>query len=162
MTKRKLVQEADMGISHHQIQVRSRDFDEDLCQWGTINVEQGAVIHPGYVTFDPIVDGAFGAWVKVALCEQFQEDPLAQRRMVVPFDVLEADKLEVLSVPDNFLIELPLEQGRCYALYYEACVGEEVYYRLTFVPEGEGVAARFLLDDEWGGEAGAALAEGRQ
>ncbi|CAH8244103.1 hypothetical protein WJ0W_001342 [Paenibacillus melissococcoides] len=65
-------------------------------------------------------------------------------------------------MPDNFLIELPLEQGRCYALYYEACVGDEVYYRLTFVPEEERGQARFLMDDEWGGQAGALLAEGRQ
>lgn len=84
MTKGKLAQDANTGISYHQIQVQSRNFDEELCQWGKVNVEQGAVIHPGYVTFDPIVDGLFGAWVKLALCERFEADPLAQRRMVVP------------------------------------------------------------------------------
>lgn len=159
MQHMKMTQEVDLTISHHQIQVRSRDFDEEFCQWGEINIKQGAVIHPGYLTFDPIPDDAFGAWVKLALKEAFKEDPNAQRRMVVPFDVLDPGKLELLSVMSNAVIELPLEEGR-YALYFEICEDEEVYYRLTFVREGENIQARFLMDDEWGGRAGEALSEG--
>lgn len=75
MQHTKMTQEVDLTISHHQIQVRSRDFDEDLCQWGETNIKQGVVIHPGYLTFDPIPDDAFGAWVKLALKEAFIEDP---------------------------------------------------------------------------------------
>ncbi|UNK17166.1 competence protein ComJ [Paenibacillus sp. N3/727] len=160
MNKTSVTQEVDLAISHHQIQVRSRDFDEDLCQWGEHNVEQGAVIHPGYITFGPIPDDTFGAWVKLALCEKFEEDPLAQRRMVVPFDVIEPEKLELLSVPMSAMIELPLELRR-YALYYEICEDEEVYYRMTFVPEHEPLQAMYLMEDEWGGEAGKPLREGR-
>ena len=38
MQHTKMTQEVDLTISHHQIQVRSRDFDEGLCQWGEINI----------------------------------------------------------------------------------------------------------------------------
>ncbi|MFG1734377.1 competence protein ComJ [Paenibacillus sp. 843] len=159
MQHAKMAQEVDLTISHHQIQVRSRDFDEELCQWGETNIKQGVVIHPGYLTFDPIPGDAFGAWVKLALKEAFIEDPNAQRRMVVPFDVLDPGKLELLSVMSDAVIELPLQAGR-YALYFEICEDEEVYYRFTFVHEGERVQARYLMDDEWGGKAGEALSEG--
>ena len=97
--------------------------------------------------------------MKLALTEVFTEDPNAQRRMVVPFDVLDPGKLELLSVMSDAVIELPLQEGR-YALYFEICEDEEVYYRLTFVREEEYVQARYLMNDEWGGRAGEALAEG--
>ncbi|WP_410511905.1 competence protein ComJ [Paenibacillus sp. BR2-3] len=159
MDKQPVTQEINLAISDHQIQVRSRDFNEDFCQWGNINIAQGAIIHPGYITFDPIEEEAFGAVVKLSLSDQFQEDDLAERRMVVPFDVLEPDKLELLSVAKGFRIELPLEKGR-YALYFEICEDQEVYYKLTFVRTEEWVVARFLLEDEWGGEAEQPLVEG--
>lgn len=159
MDKQCLTQEIDLAISHHQIQVRSRDYDECLCQWGDQNIEQGAIIHPGYITFDPLAEESFGAIVKLSLCDNFEEDPLAQRRMVVPFEVLEPEQLEVLSVSTKFDIELPLQSGR-YALYYEVCEADEVYFRLTFVSQDEAIQACFLMDDEWGGIAKQTLVEG--
>jgi len=154
-----VAEEVDLAISHHQIQVRSRDFREELCQWGEANIEQGAVIQPGYITFDPIAEDAFRALVKLSLSGQFQADPLALRRMVVPFQVLEPDKLELLSVPMHTAIGLPLAEGE-YALYFEICGQQEIYYRMTFVPAEGEVQARFLLDDEWGGAADQPLLEG--
>lgn len=77
----------------------------------------------------------------------------------MPFDVLDPGKLELLSVMSDAAIELPLQAAR-YALYFEICEDEEVYYRFTFVHEGEKVQARYLMDDEWGGKAGEALSLG--
>jgi hypothetical protein len=159
MDKQPVIQEVDLAISDHQIQVRSRDYSEDYCQWGDDNIAQGAIIHPGYLTFDPLTEEAFRAVVKLSLTEQFQEDPLAQRRMIIPFDVMDTDKLELLSVAERVRIELPLVQGR-YALYYEICEDQEIYFQMTFVPAEEAIQARFLMDDEWGGEKDQPLVEG--
>jgi len=158
MDKQPVIQEVDLAISDHQIQVRSRDYSEDYCQWGDDNIAQGAIIHPGYLTFDPLAEEAFRAVVKLSLTEQFQEDPLAQRRMVVPFEVLEPDKLALLSVAESVGIELPLVQSR-YALYFEICQDQEIYFRMTFVP-AKDIQARFLMNDEWGGERDQPLVEG--
>ena len=103
-----VTQEINMTLSHHQLQIRSRAFNEDLCQWGDVNVEQGVIIHPGYITIDPFEEGTFNALVMLSLNGVFQEDPGALRRLVVPFDVLETESLEVLSVQKSYSIELPL------------------------------------------------------
>jgi len=58
---KKYYQEVDLLISHSQIQVRSRPFDEALSQWGKVNIEQGAVIYKDYVIFDPLPEDSFGA-----------------------------------------------------------------------------------------------------
>ncbi|MDQ0195728.1 competence protein ComJ [Paenibacillus wynnii] len=154
-----VTQEVDMILSHHQLQVRSRDFNEDFCQWGDVNVVQGVIIHPGYITLDPLLEDTFGARVKLSLRDQFQEDKLAQRRLVVPFEVLESDKLEVLSVQKSYAIELPLDNGN-YALYFEVAVDNEVYCRLTFVATEERVQPRFLMNDVWGALEGQLIVEG--
>lgn len=46
-------QVVDLLISHSQIQLRSRAYDEASSQWGKLNIDQGAVIHKDYVIFDP-------------------------------------------------------------------------------------------------------------
>ncbi|HCR0581361.1 TPA: hypothetical protein OMT02_003927, partial [Enterobacter hormaechei] len=50
----KNIQTVDLLITHSQILLRSRDYDEKLSQWGKGNVSQGAVIHKDYVIFDPL------------------------------------------------------------------------------------------------------------
>ncbi|WP_379133915.1 competence protein ComJ [Paenibacillus sp. sgz500958] len=152
-------QEIELAISHSQIQVRSRDYNEDYCQWGDTNIAQGVIIQPGYITFDPLVEEAFGASVKLSVCEAFQADSRAERRMVVPFEVIDSGKLELLSVPMHAAIELPLVEGT-YELYFEICQENEVYYRITFVPAKGEFEARTLLNDEWGGVEGEPLQEG--
>ncbi|KGE16396.1 competence protein ComJ [Paenibacillus wynnii] len=154
-----VTQEVDMILSHHQLQVRSRDFNEDFCQWGDINVAQGVILHPGYITLDPLLEDTFGACVKLSLRDQFQEDGLAQRRLVVPFEVMERDRLEVLSVQKSFPIELPLENGN-YALYFEIAVDKEVYCRLTFVATEERIQPKFLMNDDWGAIEDQLIVEG--
>ncbi|WP_321855819.1 competence protein ComJ [Burkholderia cenocepacia] len=57
------MQTIDLLISHSQIVVRSRPYDEGLSRWGTGNIDQGAVLRANYLIFDPLPDDAFGAKV---------------------------------------------------------------------------------------------------
>ena len=50
----KKLQIVDLLISHSQILLRSRYYDEKLSQWGKGNVSQGAVLYKDYVIFDPL------------------------------------------------------------------------------------------------------------
>ncbi len=153
-------QTVDLLISHSQVQLRARAFDEAACRWGPRNLEQGAVLHRDYVVFDPLPEDAFGAQVHLVLAEAFAPDPRAQRRMQVPFRVNPDARVQVASAAEAFDVTLALQPGD-YALYYEVCEGDdEVYYRLTLVPAAQPVAARYLLDDPWGGVRDAPLQEG--
>ncbi|WP_239515026.1 competence protein ComJ, partial [Enterobacter ludwigii] len=64
-------QVADLLVSHGQIVLRSRAFDETVSRWGPVNIEQGAIIHPDYVIFDPLPEDAFGANVNIRLVNDF-------------------------------------------------------------------------------------------
>lgn len=152
-------QNVDLLISHSQIQFRARAFDEAACRWGTVNLEQGAILHRDYVVFDPLPEDAFGANVYLKLEAAFSPDPGAQRCIVVPFHVDDADRVEIASAAERFKVDLALE-ARDYALYFEVCEGEEIFYRITLVPSDGHVAASYLLDDPWGGEKGKPLLEG--
>ena len=44
--------------------------------------------------------------------------------------------------------------------FYEICEGDEIYYNFTLVPTKEAIAAKFLLDDPWGGIKDRPLKEG--
>ncbi|MBB4128129.1 hypothetical protein GGR77_003451 [Xanthomonas translucens] len=146
-------------ISHSQLQLRARGFDEAACRWGPRNLQQGAILHRDYVVFDPLPEEAFGAHVHLTLAAAFAPDPAAQRRMQVPFRVDVGDAVQVASAAEAFDVTLALQAGD-YAVYYEVCEGDEVYYRFTLVPAAQSVAACYLLDDPWGGAQGAPLQEG--
>jgi len=152
-------QTVDLLISHSQIQFRARAFDEAACRWGKLNLEQGAILHRDYVVFDPLPEDAFGANVHLKLEAAFSPDPGAQRCIVAPFHVADAEHVEVASAAERFKLDLALE-ARDYALYFEVCEGEEIFYRITLVPADGHVAARYLLDDPWGGEKDKPLLEG--
>jgi hypothetical protein len=81
----KSMQTVDLLISHTQIVLRSRDYDEKLSQWGKGNVSQGAVLHKDYIIFDPLPEDAFGANVNIKIENAFKLDENAQRCIVVPF-----------------------------------------------------------------------------
>jgi hypothetical protein len=155
----KNAQSVDLLISHSQIQFRSRPFDEAASQWGKVNLEQGAVIHSDYVVFDPLPEDAFGANVHLSMASRFNLDETAQRCIVVPFHVTDPNHVEVASASEKFNVELNLEK-RDYALYFEVCEGDEIFYKITLVPADEKVPAKYLLDDPWGGEKDKTLVEG--
>ncbi|WP_255248770.1 competence protein ComJ, partial [Enterobacter hormaechei] len=152
-------QHVDLLISHRQILLRSRDYDEKLSQWGKGNVSQGAVIHKDYVIFDPLPEDAFGANVNIKIENAFNLDENAQRCIVVPFFITDKNKLQVASATEKFDININVT-NKTYSLYYEICEGDEIYYNFTLVPEKDTVTAKFLLDDPWGGKKDNPLKEG--
>ncbi|MBO1857500.1 hypothetical protein J4G52_28535 [Burkholderia cenocepacia] len=114
------MQTIDLLISHSQIVVRSRPYDEGLSQWGTGNLAQGAVLHANYLIFDPLPDDAFGAKVYLQVVDKFEMDERAARCIVAPFRIEDRSSLEVASATEKFKItlELPLSS---YDVYYEVC-----------------------------------------
>ena len=144
-------QVVDLLISHSQVLLRSRPYDERSSQWGEGNVEQGAVLHPDYIIFDPLPDEEFGANVHVILADEFEMDEGAQRCIVVPFAITDPNAVEVASAAESFDIELNLTEKN-YAVYFEICEGDEVFYKFTLVKADGPVQPRFLIEDEWGGE----------
>lgn len=152
----KYSQVVDLLISHSQIQIRSRSFNEGLCQWGKVNLEQGAIIHKDYVIFDPLPDDAFGANVHLILTNEFELDENSQRCIVVPFYIENKNNVEVASASEKFKVEVNFENN-LYSLYYEVCEGDEIFYKLTFVPSKEPIKPMYLLDDSWGGQKNKAL-----
>lgn len=149
----------DLLISHSQILIRGRPYSESDSQWGDINVSQGAVIHPDYVIFDPLPDDAFGANVELKTASRFDLDVRAQRCIVVPFTVTNEKFLEVASAAEKVSLQLGLKEN-IYALYYEICEGDEIFYKFTFVPQESSVEAKYVIDDPWGGEKEAILIRG--
>ncbi|WP_131828539.1 competence protein ComJ [Enterobacter ludwigii] len=146
----KKIQIVDLLISHSQIVLRSRDYDEKLSQWGKGNVSQGAVLHKDYVIFDPLPEDAFGANVNIKIENAFKLDENAQRCIVVPFFITDKHKLQIASATEKFYLNLELHD-ELYSLFYEVCEGDEIYYNFTLVPTKEAIAAKFLLDNPWGG-----------
>lgn len=153
-------QTVDLLISHSQIQIRSRKFDEKLNQWGVINLEQGAIIYDDYVIFDPLPEDAFGANIHLKLANDFDMDENSQRCIVVPFRITDKESVEVASASEKFKIELSFRH-ELYSLYYEVCEGEEIFYKLTFVPSELPVEPKYLLDDPWGGKKNTILSTGK-
>lgn len=143
-------QSVDLLISHSQILVRSKEFDEKLSHWGKGNISQGAILHMDYIIFDPLPEDSFGANVYLKLSKKFIKDENSQRCIVAPFFVTDKDKLEVASASEKFKITLNLE-NTLYSVYYEVCEGDEIYYNFTFIPASEEIAPQYLIDDPWGG-----------
>jgi len=143
------LQTIDLLISHSQIVVRSRSYDEGLSQWGAGNIDQGAVLHADYLIFDPLPDDAFGAKAYLRVVDKFEMDERAARCIVAPFRIEDRNSLEVASATEKFkiLLELPLNS---YDVYYEVCEGEEVFYKFTFASEAVHRQAMYLRDDPWG------------
>ncbi|MCG8708035.1 hypothetical protein JHU04_001236 [Brenneria sp. 4F2] len=158
----KYTQMIDLLISHSQIQVRSRAFDEKSSQWGEINIKQGAIIHEDndYLVFDPLPEDTFGANVHLILTNKFEADENAQRCIIVPFFIINKNEVKIASASEMFNVELNFEEG-FYSLYYEVCEGDEVYYKLTFIPSEMPIQPMYLLDDPWGGEKDKSLVIGQ-
>jgi hypothetical protein len=146
-------QTIDFLVSHGQIVLRSRAFDETISRWGPVNIEQGAIIHPDYVIFDPLPEDAFGANVNIRLVNDFILSVDAQRCIVVPFEVIDNNEFVVASAMEAVKINLDLTSGM-YSIYFEICEGREVYYNFSFVPADVPVASMYLMDDPWGGVKG--------
>lgn len=139
----------DMSISDHQITLYNAPYDTSLCQWGKANLEQGAVVHPGCVTIDPIIDEPFDAYVHVFIAETFTVSDDAQRCLRVPFNVSEPSAIFISSIPSEFKVDIPLNAGM-YDVYIEICVAEELYFKYTFINSVKKSEPQFIIDDVLG------------
>jgi len=86
--------------------------------------------------FVPLIpEDAFGANIHLKLASDFDLDKTAQRCIVVPFHVTDPNHVEISSAAEKFKVELDLEK-RDYALYFEVCEGDEIFYKITLIPSG--------------------------
>ncbi|AFI92025.1 hypothetical protein EXT68_21850 [Pectobacterium parmentieri] len=154
------IQKFDLLISHSQILIRSRVFDENSSLWGKGNIAQGALLYKDYVVFDPLPDDAFGANVIISIASSFDIDENCRRCIVVPFHMSNKDNVEVASATEKFKINFNFD-AEIYSLYYEICEGDEIFYKFTFVPAKGDVNSEYLLDDPWGGVKGKFLLIGK-
>lgn len=153
-------QSYNLLISHNQIQVRTKEFDEELCSWGRGNLEQGVIIHDSYVVFDPLPEDTFGAYINVSFKSKFELNKETQRCIVVPFIIEQDSILSVASAGEKFNVDLVYTPGK-YNLYYEVCEGDEVYYQLTFIATSVEINPKYIIDDPWGGVRGRELCIGK-
>jgi|GEM_PF-905774 len=162
-------QTVDLGISHHQIVLCDETTfdqnheDKNKCrwEWGSLNCEQGAIVHPDYLSFDPIIDGSFGAFVYLSTADHFELDHFAQRAIVSPFIINNPDHIEIGSVPMQFKVKLDLKRG-LYQVYFEICedfnkpVDEEdkLYFKFTLIKQpsklSKIIRPHYLMDDLFG------------
>lgn len=140
----------DLIISHSQILVRSRPFDDNVSQWGKGNIMQGAILNKDYAIFDPLPEDAFGANVNLSQTDKFIMDNNCQRCIVAPFYITNKNSIEVASATEKFKVGLALI-NELYSLYYEICEGDEIYYNFTFVNTHSPVQPHYLMDDPWCG-----------
>lgn len=127
---------------------------------GRKNINQGAVIHKDYVISDPLPEDTFGANIHLALANEFKIDKDTQRCIVVPFYIRNNENIEIASVTEKFKIDLSFEE-KLYSLYYEVCEGDEIFYKLTFIPSETPIIPMYLMDDPWGGEKNKSLEIGQ-
>lgn len=146
----------DLLISHHQIHVRSVPYNDDLCVWRDINIEQGAILHSNYLVFDPLPDDSFGANVHISVTDIFQIDSTAQRCLSAPFIITHRNDLEIASVSEAFKVTVPLS-AELYTVYFEVCEGDEIFYKITFVSTTHNHEATYVIDDILGVEKGTLL-----
>jgi hypothetical protein len=83
---------------------------------------------------------------------------LAQRAVAVPFTVYDQRQLAVSSAAEEFTVGLAIPAEA--TVVYEVCLGDEVYYTFTFLPE-RSTQAVALIDDGWGLTRGVPLPAGR-
>jgi len=171
-------QTVDLFISHSQIVLCDElTYDDNRFNWGDLNVEQGAVLHPDCLTFTPIPDRDFEAPVYLSIVDRFARfelDKQAKRAIVAPFCINNPDHLEIASVVDHFKVELSLKRS-LYHVYFELCgnytqeigyereVEEEdnLFIKLTLIENAKIIRPHYLLDDEWGAKKDKELVIGK-
>jgi len=162
-------QTVDLGISHSQIALCDETtYNDARWNWGDLNVEQGVVLHPDAITFDPLPDSAFGAFVHISVADGFEMDVHAKRAIVAPLSIKNPETLEIGSVPGAFKIDLELKPG-LYHVYYEICEDyardedeeDKLFYKFTLIKQPSFIRPRYLLDDPWGAEKDKELVIGK-
>ncbi|CCN84315.1 conserved hypothetical protein [Vibrio nigripulchritudo SFn27] len=152
----------DLLISHQQIRLENREFRDSYCEWGKENLSQGCIIHDGFVVFDPIVEGSFGANVNIKISDKFHMDHDTLRCISTHFDYSSEQPLIVSSAFEKFNINCDIQSGR-YSLFFEIMEKEEVEYQFTLVPSSLGKEKSiYVIDDDFGGIRNKELKLGNQ
>ena len=152
----------DMQISHSQFHIYSGPFREANCEWGSGNVDQGAVIHKSHLIFDPIIQEAFKARTYIKIARQYAPHPDAMRSIVANLCVIK-QAVSLFSAPGSHHLKTKFESEN-YATYFEECESndvDEIFFIITFVKHKGLVEPRYLKDDSWGGVEGKRLKLGR-
>jgi len=114
-------QTIDLFIPHSQIALYDElTYDNNRFNWGNLNAEQGALLHPDCLTFTPIPDRDFDTSVYLSTTNHFELDKQAKRAIVAPFFINNPNHLEIASAIDHFKIELGLKRG-FHHVYFELC-----------------------------------------
>lgn len=148
----------DLTISGSQLWLCARAIDDAELTWGPGNRAQGAVLLDGLVLLDPLADEEFGADVIIRTPERFSADKRAQRTLQLPFTVPEGGELVLGSPSDEQEVGIPLPAGD-YTLFYEICLGSDVFYTLSLLAQ-PCTAAIAAKADGWGLKKGQALLPG--
>ena len=148
----------DLTIAGSQLWLCSRAVADEELAWGPGNRAQGAVLLDGLVLLDPLADEEYGADIIVRTPQRFSADKRAQRTLQLPFTVIDGAALAIASPVDEEPVALDVTAGD-YTLFYEVCVGHDVFYTLTLLP-GKCAAATALKADGWGLKKGQVLQPG--
>jgi len=172
-------QTIDLAISHHQISLHDETTygqncdNKDKCrwEWGTLNGKQGAILHPDSLSFDPLIDGVFNAFVHLSVADSFTLDKDAKRAIISPFKIQDPESIELSSAFTYFKVELDIKPG-LYYVYFEICedfdknIEEEdkLFFKFTLIKQerlAQIIRPHYLLDDPWGAEKGKELVIGK-
>lgn len=138
----------DLLVSHNQICIRSKNYEEADHEWGRGNVAQGFLLHPKAIIADPLIEGTFGANVTIKICQDYEADPCRQRAAAIPLIIEDGCELTIYSASEEFKVPATPTPGR-YQVYFEVCLNEEVFYKFTLIKSNDPKCIG-LMDDGWG------------
>lgn len=151
----------DLLVSHRQIRLENRPFDDAYCDWGMGNIRQGCIINDGFVIFDPIVDGTFGAYVHFSVVSRFEVNVDCQRCIVTNVHYTSEFPLLISSAFERVDLNVSLESG-VYNLYFEIIEKDEVYYKFTMTESSQASRGAFyVINDDFGGVEGSSVYPGK-
>jgi len=135
----------ELDISYGQIAVFDPSLENPFNDWSERHNQQGFSWRWGSVSFATI-ENAGVMKISVVSSDKFCQDDQAVRVIRVPFSVPEAGQIEVASIADSVLVELPCGE---YSLYFEHMilgVDRVMFSNLSFVRQSEEPGV-LLADD---------------
>lgn len=136
-----------LEISYSQVAVFNASMENPFNHWTQEHVRQGFSWRPGSVSFRTLRE-AGSIQLEVETSKSGRDyDSGADRIILVPFTVLDPGQLEIASIADSRVVELPPGE---YALTFEhgiECSTRKMWARLVWTPAETSVAARVLRAD---------------
>jgi hypothetical protein len=121
-----------LQVLYSQIAIFDPSIESPFNDWTERHVAQGFSWRPRSVSFSTLIEACL-AQVTVRVIDTYREPALehALRAIVVPFTVCENCRVEVASITESFVVEVPSGQ---YALCYSSGLlsSEAVWIELLF------------------------------